>query len=76
MSNIIKFIPKKIHNLIKWLKTNSENIDQFIVTISLKNGSTFTIYDCYTYVEAMGLLELSKDSINMLAHDNEFICKK
>ncbi|KIN27913.1 hypothetical protein B4070_2826 [Bacillus subtilis] len=42
----------------------------------MKDGTTMTIHDTETYVQAVGLAEIGKDTIHQLAHDDEFIPRK
>lgn len=62
--------------LIKWIEDHYHDIDQFVLTFLMKDKSSFTTYDCYSYLEALGLTEIQRDCIHEDAHNDRFICKE
>lgn len=76
MDNVKRIFPGAINGLINWMEENFQNIDQYVVTFSLKNGKTMTVFDTYSYLEAVGIVGISQDTIHALSHDGQFIPKK
>jgi len=75
MNNIKRIFPGPVNGLINWMEENFDSIDEFIVTFHLKDGTTMTVYDVYSYFNALAITEISKDTIHKLSHDNELILK-
>jgi hypothetical protein len=76
MSKVKRIFPGSTNGLINWLEENFLSIDQFVSTIKMKDGTTMTAYDTYTYLEAVGLAGITLDTIHVLSHDGEFTPKK
>jgi hypothetical protein len=76
MSKVTRIFPGATNGLINWMEENFHDIDGFVVTFNLKDKTTMTVYDSYSYVEALGLFEVGKSNINELAMNDEFIPKK
>lgn len=72
MLNIKRIFPGATNGLINWMEENFHEIDGFVATFNLKDGTTMTVYDAYSYVQALGLIEVGKSTINELAVDGEF----
>lgn len=75
MNNIVRICPDSKTGLIKWIEDNYHEIDQFVGTFLMKDNTTMTIYDTYTYLEAAGITELQRDTIHEEAHNETFVCK-
>jgi hypothetical protein len=76
MSNVSRIFPEAKTGLINWIEKNFHNINQFVATFSMKDGTTMTVYDCYTFLEAIGIVGVSQSTISGLAYDEEFIKKE
>ncbi|MDR3599378.1 MAG: hypothetical protein P4L49_02665 [Desulfosporosinus sp.] len=76
MSEVKRIFPGPINGLINWMEENFQNINQYVVTFSMKNGTTMTVFDAYSYLEAVGIAGISLDTIHTLSHDGEFVSKK
>lgn len=76
MSNVKRIRPEPKTALINWVEENFHEIDSYVATFTLKDGTTMTVYDCHTFVEAMGIVGVSQSTITNLAYDNEFIPKR
>lgn len=75
MGNVKRIYPDSRSGLINWVEQNFHDIDQFVVTFSMKDGTTMTVYDTYSYVEAVGLAGLTTDTIHAASHDGTFTPK-
>jgi hypothetical protein len=75
VSNLKRVFPGPTNGLINWLEQNFSEIDGFVAIFNLKDCTSMTVYDAYTYVQAVGLVEVAKDTIHNLAHNDEFIRK-
>lgn len=76
MSNVKRVFPGPTNGLINWMEENFHNIDGYVAVFYMSDGTTMTVYDAYSYVQAIGLAEVAKDTIHELAHNDEFISKK
>ncbi len=76
MSSVKRIFPGAVNGLINWMEENFHEIDGFVVTFNLKDGTTMTVYDVYNYVQALGLCEVSKTTIHELVMEDEFIVKE
>lgn len=76
MSNVKRVFPGPTNGLIKWMEDNFHEINGFVAVFDMKDGTTMTVYDSHTYVQAVGMTEVAKDTIHQLAHNDEFIPKK
>lgn len=75
MNNVSRIFPGANNGLINWMEENFHEIDGFVATFNMKDGTTMTIYDVYSYVQGLGLAEISKSKINELAYDDELEVK-
>ncbi|MDF2902375.1 MAG: phage related protein [Bacillus sp. (in: firmicutes)] len=75
MSKVKRVYPEAKTGLINWIEENFHEIDSFVVTFTLKDNTTLTVYDCHTFVEAMGIVGVTQSTITNLVYDNEFIAK-
>ncbi|MEC2236127.1 hypothetical protein P9G78_15175 [Bacillus subtilis] len=76
MSNVRRVFPGPTNGLINWMEQNFHEIDGYVATFNMKDGTTMTVYDAESYMQAVGLVEIGKDAIHQLAHDDEFIPRK
>ncbi|WP_332286645.1 hypothetical protein [Bacillus velezensis] len=76
MSKVKRVFPGPTNGLINWMGQNFHEIDGFVATFNMKDGTTMTVYDAESYLQAVGLVEIGKDTIHQLAHDDEFSPKK
>lgn len=75
MNKVKRIFPGPTNGLINWMEENFHDIDGFVATFHLKDGTTMTVYDVYSYIQALGLVEITKDTIHELAHNDEFVPK-
>jgi hypothetical protein len=54
MDNVTRIFPNNASRLAHWIEENFKEIDQFVATFTMKDGTTMTVYDVYSYVEALG----------------------
>ncbi|MCY7988569.1 hypothetical protein P8844_06310 [Bacillus spizizenii] len=76
MSKVKRVFPGPTNGLINWMEKNFHEIDGYVTTFNMKDRTTMTVYDAESYVQAVGLAEIGKDTIHQLAHDDEFITRK
>jgi hypothetical protein len=76
MGDVKRIYPESKTGLINYIEENFHDIDQYVVTFSLKDGTTMTVYDAYTYMEALGMAEITRDCINEDSHNGCFTPKQ
>ena len=76
MSGVKRVYPESKTGLINWIEEHFHEIEQFVVTFSLNDGTTMSIYDSFSYLEAVGLAGIQLDCIHHEAHNETFISKK
>jgi hypothetical protein len=76
MDKVKRIYPESKTGLINYIEENFHEIDQFVVTFSLKDGTTMSVYDSFSYLEAVGLAGIQLDCIHDAAHNETFISKK
>lgn len=74
-NNVMRISPEAKTGLINWIEENFHEIDSFVATFTLKDGCTMTVYDCNTFVEAMGIIGVTQSTITNLAYEDRFIPK-
>jgi hypothetical protein len=75
MSKVQRIYPEAKTGLINWIEENFHDIDSFVVTFSMKDNTTMTIYHCNTFLESLGIVGISQSTLNELATNEEFIPK-
>lgn len=73
---VTRIFPNTANRLANWIEDNFHDIDQFVATFTMKDGTTMTVYDTYSYVEALGIAAISTDCIQKIAADEQFVAKK
>lgn len=76
MGKVKRIYPESKTGLINYIEENFHEIEQFVVTFSLKDGTTMSVYDSFSYLEAVGLAGIQLDCIHDAAHNETFISKK
>jgi hypothetical protein len=76
MTKIKRVFPGPTNGLINWMEQNFHEIDAYVTTFKMKDGTTMTVYDSRSYLEAIGLSEITKETIHDLVREDEFIAKK
>lgn len=75
MKNVIRISTEGRTGLIKWIEDNFDDIEEFVATFKLKDGSTMTMYDVISYFNAAAICNIQNDVIHTLARDEELILK-
>lgn len=75
MKKVTRIFPGANNGLINWIEKNCHDINGFVATFNLKDGTTMTIYDTYSQVQAFGLLGVAEQVIHELIYEDEFILK-
>lgn len=70
-----RIFPGAVNGLINWMEENFHNIDEFVVTFKMKDDTTMTVYDVYSYYNALAINSVSEDSIRKLSWNDELILK-
>jgi hypothetical protein len=76
MDKVKRIYPESKTGLINYIKENFHEIEQFVVTFSLKDGTTMSVYDSFSYLEAVGLAGIQLDCIHDAAHNETFTRKE
>lgn len=76
MGNVKRIYPESKSGLINWVEQNFHEIDQFAATFVMKDGTTMTVYDVYSYLEAVGMAGILMDTIHTLAYEGQFTPKE
>jgi hypothetical protein len=75
VSKVKRIYPESKTGLINYIEENFHNIDQFVATFSLNDGTTMSVYDSFSYLEAVGLAGIQLDCIHDAAHNETFVRK-
>jgi hypothetical protein len=75
MNNVKRIYPESKTGLIQWVEENFHDIDEFVVMFQMKDDTTMFVYDTYSYRNAVGMIEMAKDTCHELSKNNEFIPK-
>lgn len=75
MADIKRIYPESKSGLINWIEQNFHDIDELIFMAHMKDETQINVYDNYSYRNALGMMEIAKDSLNDLARNDEFIPK-
>ncbi|MFB5192673.1 hypothetical protein [Alicyclobacillus fastidiosus] len=75
-ATVQRIYPESRTGLINWIEQKFHDIDQYIVTFAMKDGTTVTVYDTYSFFNAMGLCGVQTDVIQRLNSDGEFKAKE
>lgn len=73
---VVRIYPEAITGTIKWMEDNFHDIDSFVVTFMLKDGTSVTIHHTSSYFEALGIAAYTTDTIQRLEAEDEFIPSK
>lgn len=76
MAEVRRIYPESKTGLINWIEENFHDIDEFVVQFQMKDGTSMFVYDTYTYRNALGMVEMARDSIHELSHNDGFIPKE
>jgi hypothetical protein len=76
MGDVKRIYPESKTGLINWIEDNFHEIEQFVVTFKLKDGTTMTVYDAYSYLEAVGMCGITSNTIHTLANEGLFTPKE
>lgn len=71
-----RIYPGEKNGLINWMEQNYHNIDSYIASFKMKDGTVMTIYSVESYLEAIGMLGISTDTIHALSHDGDLVLRK
>lgn len=74
--NVKRIYPESKTGLINYIEEHFHDIEQFVITFSLNDGTTMSVYDSFSYLEAVGLAGIQLDCIHSAAHDETFLAKK
>lgn len=66
---VVRIYPEAITGTIKWMEDNFHDIDSFVVTFMLKDGTSMTIHHTSSYFEALGIVAYTTDAIQRLGGD-------
>jgi len=75
MGDVKRIYPESKSGLINWIEENFHELDEFIFIYQLKDDTAGNYYEAYSYRNALGMIEMAKDSLNVLAHNDEFTPK-
>lgn len=76
MAEIKRIFPGAVNGVINWMEENFHDIDEFVATFHMKDGTTMTVYDCFSYFNATAITGITHDTIQELAHNDEFVKKE
>ncbi|TQK41956.1 hypothetical protein FB479_11657 [Brevibacillus sp. AG162] len=74
--NVKRIYPEARTGVINWIEQNFHDIEGFVCIFNLKDGTTQLVYDTYTYLEAIGLAEIAKNTIHVMTRNGEFVPKE
>lgn len=71
-----RIYPEPVTGLINWMEENFHDIDSYVVTFMLKDGSSMTVHHTSSYFEALGIAAYTTYTIQQLGADDEFVPSK
>ncbi|WP_345912111.1 hypothetical protein [Bacillus altitudinis] len=75
MGRVKSVFPEAVNGLSNWIEQNFHEIDSYVTTFKMKDGTLKTIYLNESYLEAIGMIEIAKESLHQSAKDDEFVTK-
>ncbi|KLV15366.1 hypothetical protein [Bacillus altitudinis] len=75
MGGVKRVFPEAVNCLSNWIEQNFHEIDSYVTTFKMKDGTLKTIYLNESYLEAIGMVEIAKESLLQSAKDDEFVTK-
>ncbi|WEZ69940.1 hypothetical protein [Bacillus altitudinis] len=75
MGKVERVFPGAVNGLINWIEQNFHEIDSYVTTFKMKDGTLKTIYLNESYPEAIGMTEIAKESLHQTAKDDAFVTK-
>lgn len=75
MTDVKRIYPESKSALINWIEENFHDIDSFVVTFHMKDKTTMTVYEIESYFEALALVEITRDIIHTLSHEDALVTK-
>ena len=76
VAEVKRIYPEAKSGLINWIEQNFQEIEQFVAIFKMKDGHSYTFYDTYSFLEAMGLTSMVHADINRLGEQGEFVKKE
>mgnify|MGYP006991326877 CR=1 FL=1 len=76
MTKVRRMAAEAITGTIKWMEDNFHDIDMFVVTFMLKDGTSMTIHHTSSYFEALGISAYTTDTLQRLEAEDDFIPSK
>jgi hypothetical protein len=76
MSEFKRISPGAVNGLIHWMEDNFHDIESYVVTFMLKDGTSMTVHHTSSYFEALGISAYTTDVIQQLGASGEFIPSK
>lgn len=72
MAEIKRIYPESKTALINFIEQNFHDIDEYFFVAEMKDQTQISVYDFYSYRNALGTLESAKEGLNQLAESGEF----
>lgn len=76
MNKVRRMAAEAITGTIKWMEDNFHEIDAFVVTFMLEDGTSMTIHHTSSYFEALGIAAYTTDTIQSLEAEDLFYPSK
>lgn len=74
--SITRIYPEAKTGLINWIEENFHEIDSFVASFTIKDGTSMTIYHTKNTIEAFGILGIANATLVDLANSGGFIPKE
>jgi hypothetical protein len=75
MSKVQRIYPESKTAVINYIEENFHEIDEFVCTFRFKDGTSITIYDAYTYFNALVMIEMGREAIQEAVRNDTFVQK-
>lgn len=76
MGDVTRIYPESKTGLINWIEENFHEIDEFTVTFKLKDDTSLTVYDAYSYFSALVMIEMGREAIQEASRGGLFTPKE
>lgn len=64
-----RLYPEAKTALINWIEQHFHEIEGFVATFELKDGSTLTIHDVKTHIQAAGLASITENKMRQVIEE-------
>lgn len=76
MGEVKRIYPESKTGLINWIEENFHDLDEFVFMGIMKDRTSLFVYDTYSYLNTIGMLEIAKENTHELGREGLFVQKE